>query len=152
KRIATEHFDRHAAGKVCQVELHRLREAGEIYHDENRFIFVATQERQHFWIIGEKEMKRAAREGFEIFPHRDYAAHPPEERGQILLLIFDVSRFVMILGIDDDGQMELLWIGMRKASVAIGAPLHRRSATVAIAEINVVAHADLVAVINDRRA
>ena len=97
-------------------------------------------------------MKRAAREGFEIFPHRDDAAHPPEERGQILLLIFDVSRFVMILGIDDDGQMELLWIGLRKASVAIGAPLHRRSAAVAIAEINVVAHADLVAVINDRRA
>ena len=48
--------------------------------------------------------------------------------------------------------MELLWIGQGKAGVAIGAPLHRRPAAVAIAEINVVAHADFVAVVNDRRA
>ena len=40
----------------------------------------------------------------------------------------------------------------REAGVAIAGPLHRRAHAVAIAEIDVVAHADLVAVVDDRRA
>src|SRR5690348_15891985 len=48
--------------------------------------------------------------------------------------------------------MQLLRIGFGKSSIAVRAPLHGSAATVAIAEINVVAHADLVAVINDWRA
>ncbi len=41
---------------------------------------------------------------------------------------------------------------LREAAVAIAGPLHRRAHAVAIAEIDVVAHADLVAVVDDRRA
>ena len=43
-------------------------------------------------------------------------------------------------------------IGAREAAVAVGRPLHRRAHAVAVAEMDVVAHADLVAVIDHRRA
>src|SRR2546428_5782171 len=84
KRIAAEHLDRRASQKIREVELNDLSEAGKVYHDEDGFVSVATQERQHFWIVGEKEMECAARERFEIFPHPDDTTHPPEQRRQIL--------------------------------------------------------------------
>ena len=43
-------------------------------------------------------------------------------------------------------------IGAREAAVAVGRPLHRRAHAVAVAEMDVVAHADLVAVVDHRRA
>ena len=51
-----------------------------------------------------------------------------------------------------DRQEELLRVGAREAGVAVAAPLHRRAHAVAVAEVDVVAHADLVAVVDDRRA
>ena len=68
------------------------------------------------------------------------------------LLRLDVDRLVVVLGVDDRRQVQLLRIGAREAGVAIGAPLHRRAHAVAVAEVDVVAHADLVAVVEDRRA
>ncbi len=43
-------------------------------------------------------------------------------------------------------------IGARESAVAVRAPLHRRAHAVAVAEIDVVAHAELVAVVDGRRA
>src|SRR5205823_5736887 len=43
-------------------------------------------------------------------------------------------------------------IGLAEPAVAVGRPLHRRAHAVAVAEIDVVAHADLVAVVENRRA
>ena len=63
-----------------------------------------------------------------------------------------LTGLVVILRIDDDRQIQPLRIGAREAGVAVGAPLHGRAHAVAVAEINVVAHPDLVAVINHRRA
>jgi hypothetical protein len=40
----------------------------------------------------------------------------------------------------------------RKAGVAVGVPLHGGADAVAVAEVDVVAHADLVAVVHDGRA
>ena len=50
------------------------------------------------------------------------------------------------------GRVEPLRVGAGEAGVAVGAPLHRRAHAVAVAEVDVVAHADLVAVVDDRRA
>ncbi len=58
----------------------------------------------------------------------------------------------MVLGVDDDRQVELLRVRAREAGVAVGAPLHRRSDAVSVAKVDVVAHAELVAVVDDRRA
>ena len=83
---------------------------------------------------------------------RDRRLHPPEQRARIRLLHLDVHRFVAVLGIDDDRQDQPLRVRAGKAAVSIGAPLHGRAYTVAIAEVGVVAHADLVAVVDDGRA
>ena len=50
------------------------------------------------------------------------------------------------------GRIEPRRIAAREAAVAVRRPLHRRAHAVAVAEIDVVAHADLVAVVDDRRA
>ena len=70
----------------------------------------------------------------------------------VVLLHFDIDRFVVILGVDVDRQIKLLRIGSGEAGVAVHAPLHRRADAVAVAQIDVVAHADLIAVVDDRRA
>src|SRR5437764_12183850 len=108
KTIPTEHLHRHAAGKLREIELNHLRETGKIYDNEDRLVFVATKEGEHLGIIRKKKFESAAGESFEIFPHRDDAAHPPKQRRQILLLIFDVDRFEVVFGIDDDRQVQLL--------------------------------------------
>ena len=69
----------------------------------------------------------------------------------VVLLGLDVDRLVVVLGIDDDGEVEALGIRSRKARVAVGAPLHRRANSIAVAEVEVVAHPDLVAVVEHRR-
>src|SRR5215831_21107832 len=56
----------------------------------------------------------------------------------------------MIFRVDRDWQIKLLWICSGKSGVAIGAPLHRCPAAVAIAEIKIIAHPDLISVIDDR--
>jgi len=55
-------------------------------------------------------------------------------------------------GIHDRRRVESCRVGVGKAAIAVWRPLHRGAHAVAIAEIDVVAHADLVAVIDDRRA
>ena len=50
------------------------------------------------------------------------------------------------------GKVKLLRVGAREPGVAVGAPLHGGAHAVAVAEVDVVAHADLVAVVDDRRA
>ncbi len=80
------------------------------------------------------------------------ALHPPQQRMRIVLLRLHVDGFVVILGIDDDRQVEPLRIGAGKAGVAVAAPLHGRAHAVAVAQVEVVAHADFVAVVNHRRS
>ena len=71
---------------------------------------------------------------------------------RIVLLRLDVDRFVVILRVDVHRQVQPLRIGARKPGVAVAAPLHRRAHAVAVAEVDVVAHPDFVAVIDHGRA
>ena len=66
------------------------------------------------------------------------------------LLRLHVDGFVVVLVIDDHREKELLRTGVGKARVPVGAPLHRRANPVAVAQIDVVAHAQLVPVVEDR--
>src|ERR1043165_5520994 len=108
-----------------------------------------SDESENARVIGVKKFKRTAGKSPEIFSHGHDAAHPPEKGGEILLLILNIDRFVMIFGIDDDRQMKLLRVCLGKAGVAIGAPLHWCAAPVAVAQVNVVTHSDLIAVVDD---
>ena len=68
------------------------------------------------------------------------------------MLRFDVDGGGVVLRVGDDRQVQALRVRARKTSVAVRAPLHRRADAVAVAEVDVVTHPDLVAVIDDRGA
>ena len=67
-------------------------------------------------------------------------------------LRLDVDRLVAVDRVHDHRQEQLGRVAAREPAVAVGGPLHRRAHTIAVAEIDVVAHADLVAIVEDRRA
>ena len=71
---------------------------------------------------------------------------------RVLGLGLHIDALVVVFRVGHDRQVETLPVGARKARVAIGAPLHRRTHAIAIAEEDVVAHSDLVAVVKDRGA
>src|SRR5690606_912615 len=73
----------------------------------------------------------------------------PEQRGGIARLQFDVYRFKMVERIEDQRQVKLLRIGLRKAAVAVGTPLHGCSDTVAVTQVEIISHPDLVAIVDD---
>ena len=54
--------------------------------------------------------------------------------------------------VHDDRAVQLGRHGAGEAGVSVSVPLHRGAHTVAVAQIDVVAHADLIAVINDGSA
>ena len=58
----------------------------------------------------------------------------------------------MVGRVEDDRQVKALRIGAGETGVFVRTPLHRRAHAVAVAEINVVAQADFVAVVKHRRA
>ncbi len=64
------------------------------------------------------------------------------------MLSLDVHGLVVIFGIDDHGEVQSLRVCPAEARVAVGRPLHGSSHSVAIAQVDVVAHADLVAVVD----
>src|ERR1700720_1180031 len=108
KWIAAKNFDEPATAEARQIQFDRLREAGKIYDDEDRLIVGLAQKGEHFRVVRVKKFKSAARKGTVLFAHPNHPTHPPKERRQILLLIFDVDRFVVVFRIDDNGQMQLL--------------------------------------------
>ena len=101
---------------------------------------------------GRQHLERAASEAPVALAQRDQAPHPPQQRVRVVLLGLHVDGLVVVLGIDHHGQVQPLGIRPRESGVAVGAPLHRRPHAVAVAEVDVVAHADLVPVVDDRRA
>src|SRR4029079_19583553 len=66
-----------------------------------------------------------------------------------LLLLLDIDRFVTEQRIDDRRQVQRYRVCTRKPRVADGGPLHRRSSAISISEKRVVAHPDLVSVVDD---
>src|SRR5207249_9424639 len=72
------------------------------------------------------------------------------QRGRPPGLSADGHGLVAITRIGDDRQVELPVFGARESRVPVTRPLHRRADAVPVAEVHVVTHADLVAVIDDR--
>src|SRR5581483_1724968 len=105
---------------------------------------------EYLAIGGREEFKTSPSKDAKQFSERDHVAHPIQEGRWITLLSFHVERFVTPHCIHDDGAIEFGGIGAAESRVAIGIPLHGSADPVAIAEINVVAHSDFIAVVNDR--
>ena len=116
-----------------------------------RLLLVTADVGQHLAVVGADELDAAAAEHRVLPAQRDHALHPLQQRRRRALLRLDVDRLVAVDRVHDDGEVEPGRIGAREAGIAVAAPLHRRAHAVAIAEVDVVAHADLVAVVDDRR-
>src|SRR5690606_39644496 len=90
-------------------------------------------------------------ERVELKTQVDNAPHPPEQRVRAVVLQLDVAQRVVVFRVDNDRQKELLRVSVRKSGVPVGAPLHGRTDAVPIAQVDVVAHPDLVTVIQNGR-
>ncbi len=130
-----EHLRGRDALEPGEVEMHALGEARQVGDDQDGLPQLAD-ERQNARVLRVEEGERAAAKQLVFFPLGEDALHPPEQGGGVRLLGLDVDRLVVVLGIDDDGQIELLRVGAGEAGVAIRAPLHGRADAVAIAQID----------------
>ena len=139
----------HEAVQAAQVELDVLRPPGQVRDDEDALLAQLAQVGEHLAVVRKEELERPAAEGLVALAQRDHALHPPEQRVGVRLLGLDVHGAV--LGVADHRQIQLLRVGPGEAGVSVGAPLHRRADAVSVAQVDVVAHAELVAVVDDGR-
>src|SRR5207245_6078 len=108
---AARQFHRHHPSELRKVELKALYEPRQIRHDKNQLVFVASYKCQNLPILWVQKFDCAATE-CSIAPSRgDQSLHPPQERVGTRLLNVDVDLLIVILRIDNDRQIELLWIG-----------------------------------------
>ena len=105
---------------------------------------------EHLAVPWIEEAQRAPAEGRMGASNAEHPAHPMQDGVTIARLRLDVDRLVAIERIHDRRQRERGGIGAREAAVAVGRPLHRRAHAIAIAQPDVVPHADLVAVVDHR--
>jgi hypothetical protein len=147
-----EELHRLGALEARQVQLNELGEARQVRHDQHALLAVAAHVGEHATVLGVQELQRPSAEHLVALAQGEHAAHPPQQRAAVLGLSLDVDRLVVELGVDDRRQVEALRVGPREAGVSVAAPLHGRPDPVAVAQVDVVAHPDLVAVVDDRSA
>src|SRR5215831_19647912 len=61
----------------------------------------------------------------------------------------DVHSLVSVDRVEDGGRVQSFRVCIRKTTVPTAAPLHWSSYPVAVSKINIIAHADLVSVVDD---
>ena len=152
---APAELDRHAALELGEVQLDRLGRAPEVGHAQDDvglpvLVLVFAQVGEDLAVGGLEEAEGAAPERRVLLPDRDHPPHPVQQRGGGARLRLDVDRLVAVDRVHDGREVEPLRVGLGEARVPVGAPLHRRPDAVPVAEVDVVAHADLVAVVQHR--
>ena len=113
---------------------------------------VTPDVRDDLAIVRVEELDAAAAEDVEQLAQANQVAHPMQERRGVVLLSLDVHGPVPVDGIGNHRAIQPFGRGGRKSGVVGCAPLHRRAHAVTIAELDVVSHTDLIAVIDNRRA
>ena len=155
---ATQQIHRHPAAAVRNVQLHRLRRACQVIDAQNGLRLatigrrVGAQIRQHLAVARPQEVLRATAESPVPLAHRQHPPGPVQQRVLVRRLRLHINRGETVDRVHHRRQHQIGRIGARKSAVAVRRPLHRRAHPVAVAQMDVVAHADLVAVIDHRRA
>ncbi len=149
---AAEHFQRNAALPGGEVELGRLRRSRQIGDAQNDLVLILAHIAQHRAVFRPDERHGAAAEGERGFADRDQPLGGREQRGETARLRLDIDGLIAIDRVHDGRRVKPRGIGAGEAAIAVRRPLHRRADAVAVAEIDIVAHPDLVAVIDDRRS
>jgi len=152
KARVAQHLDGRHALQRREIQLDRLRPGGEVRDHQHRVVLPAPEIGQHRLVARAQELDAAAAEHRRALAGGDERARGVEQGGGQLVLRGHVDRLVVVDRVGDDGQVELGGLRGGEAGVAVGRPLHRRAHAVAIAQVDVVAHAELVAVVDDRAA
>ena len=82
-----------------------------------------------------------------LMPHEQHAPQPVQERRRVALLGLDVDSLVAVHRVHERRQVQLREVGPGEAGVPVRSPLHRRAHAVPVPEVDVVAHENLVAVV-----
>ena len=149
---AAEHLlgDHTRAGR--EVELDGLGRPRDVVDAEDDVVLPAPDVGEDARVVGAKRLVAAEAEHGMLLAQRDEAGDPAQERRRRAQLRFDVHRLVAVDRVHQRLEVELRPVGVREARVAVARPLHRRAHAVPVAEVDVVAHADLVAVVEDGRS
>lgn len=145
-------LDRRVALEAAQVELDRLREARQVVHAQDDVVAELADERQHRRVARADLGEAAQTERRVLLADQDHPPDPLQHRVGVAQLRLDVGDLVAVHRVLVERQVHPLRVGRGEPAVAVGRPLHRRPDAVAVTEPDVVAHADLVAVVEDRRA
>ncbi len=121
-----------------------MGEAREVGNHKDALILVATDQSQNLSVLWIEELEGSAAKGLIPLPQGDEALHPPEKRIRVVLLGLHIDGLVVILWIDDDGEIETLGIGMRKTRIPVSTPVHGGPDAVPVAQVDIVPHPDLV--------
>ncbi len=152
KAVPAEDLHRDESGVVGQVELRHLREAGEVDHHQDAFPVVFADEGQDLVVVRQEVLDVPPSEGAEAAARGDEAAHPPQQGGGVLGLVLHVEGLEVVFRVHDHREIELLGVGHGESGVAVRAPLHGGAHAVAVAQVVVVPHSDLVPVVDHRRS
>ena len=149
---AAKQFDGHTIFEGRQVQLDRLGESREVGHHQQYLVLVPQHISEDLAVLRREEFNPPLAQRAPAFTEGQHPPHPPQQGMRVEALRFHVHCFVLVFGVQGDRQIQLLRVRARKPRVAIRAPLHRRSHPVAVAQVDIVPHPDLVAVVKHRRA
>ena len=99
-----------------------------------------------------EELEAASAEDLVGAPHLDEPPQPVELRRRRSVLGLHVHGLIIIDRVEDHRLIQRGGIGPGEAGIPVARPLHRGPDAVPIAEVDVIAHADLVSVVQDRAA
>ena len=131
--LVPKELHRHRATELREVEFRALDVSREVKDAQDALVVVATDETEDLAILGAQDLEGPSTEGPVALAKGDQATHPPQQRVGVLLLRLDVDRLIVILGVDDGGQVQTLGVGAGEPGVTVTVPLHRRAHRVAVA-------------------
>jgi hypothetical protein len=132
-----------------EVELHGLREARHVVDTEHDVVAMAADVREHRRVGAAQLVVLAESERRVALADLDHVPVPVQQRRGGVGLRLDVHGLVAVQRVHDDRQVEPARVGRGEPGVAVGRPLHRAADGVTVALPDVVAHADLVTVVEN---
>ena len=136
-----------AALVLAQVQAHGLGVAAQIDDHNDPLVLKLPHEGQDTAVVGPQPLDLPAPEHLKGLTLGQQLLGPVQQTVGILLLAAHVDPAVAVLGVANDGQVQAMGVSLREAGVLVVVPLHGGAHAVAVAQVVVVAHADLVAVV-----
>ena len=99
-----------------------------------------------------EKLNRAPAQHRVGFAYFDNALHPAQKRVVKTFLRLDIHRLITVDRIEDQRRIETLRVGGGKSGIPAAIPLHGSPDPVAVTQVNVVSHANFIAVIDDGRS